>query len=502
MKRMMILLIVLCGQCFGHIGVVFPADTALSRTYPHILVDIDVDRDNGDADNPITVSASCTITDLSESRAKSEVSSSVTMECLGKKGAKLHNYDGFGQIKGVADKNTTRGSSVGVSRGTLADGQVYIMDADGTPKYIELDQIQYYIDNHAEENAGEIRVPDDTSAIYYTAAAKIGIVSETGFSILGFRLFGRNAQTMNLSDSAAIEKTKEDPNGDGNYTDDEIEGLFDPYAAASGQAINAASTTVESAEANTDMENDNAQQGNQQAQEIYAPDPSTPDPSPAPDPLYSLSSSDGSYTAEAGTGHEANFTTDQAYSSVYWYVKSPSESGLGTNVDTDYGDSSTTTTAQLSYSFPSGVSGDYVITAYVYGGDNSTYQTSYTVTVSLPSSSTSTASPPSSSTSTASPASVSPASGSYYATPGHSHTANFSASSAYSSVYWYVKSPSESGYGRNVETDFGDGNTTTASMTYTFPSDVSGDYVITAYVYDGDGTTIYEVSYTVIVSND
>ena len=37
-------------------------------------------------------------------------------------------------------------------------------------------------------------------------------------------------------------------------------------------------------------------------------------------------------------------------------------------------------------------------------------------------------------------------------------------------------------------------------MSYTFPSDASGDYVITAYVYDGDGTTTYQMSYTVSVS--
>ena len=108
---------------------------------------------------------------------------------------------------------------------------------------------------------------------------------------------------------------------------------------------------------------------------------------PEGSPMYSLVSSDGIYTATAGDGHEANFTTTQAYSSVYWYVRSPSESGYGTNVETDYGDSSTTTTAQMSYSFPTGVSGDYTITAYVYDtGGASVYQTSYTVSVSLPSS--------------------------------------------------------------------------------------------------------------------
>ena len=122
--------------------------------------------------------------------------------------------------------------------------------------------------------------------------------------------------------------------------------------------------------------------------ETTAPSPDMPpDPNKKADAgdgnsMYSLVSSDGSYTATAGTGHQANFTTKSAYSSVYWYVKSPSDtSSLGTNVETDYGDSSTTTTAQLSYSFPSDTSGDYVITAYVYAGDGSVYQTSYTVSV-------------------------------------------------------------------------------------------------------------------------
>jgi len=99
-------------------------------------------------------------------------------------------------------------------------------------------------------------------------------------------------------------------------------------------------------------------------------------------------------------------------------------------------------------------------------------------------------------------ASVSPSNGSYYASAGDSHTADFSASSAYSSVYWYVKSPSESGLGSNVEIDTGSSTSTTASMTYTFASDASGDYVITAYVYPYDSSeSVYEVSYTVNVSS-
>ena len=75
-----------------------------------------------------------------------------------------------------------------------------------------------------------------------------------------------------------------------------------------------------------------------------------------------------------------SLTTTTAFSKVYWYVAGPSDSGLGTKVETDYGGSSSTS-ASFSYSFSS--SGDYAITAYIYNySDNSTYQTSSTVSVS------------------------------------------------------------------------------------------------------------------------
>ena len=95
--------------------------------------------------------------------------------------------------------------------------------------------------------------------------------------------------------------------------------------------------------------------------------------------------------------------------------------------------------------------------------------------------------------------SFSPASGSYFASAGDTHEGKFVVNAPYSSVYWYVKSPSESGLGTNVGTNYGDGSTTEASLSYTFPRDASGDYVITAYVYPESGS-VYEVSYTVSVS--
>ena len=54
------------------------------------------------------------------------------------------------------------------------------------------------------------------------------------------------------------------------------------------------------------------------------------------------------------------------------------------------------------------------------------------------------------------------------AAPGDSHTAELTASNPYTSVKWYVKSPSETGGGTLIETDDGDGSSTTASLAYTF----------------------------------
>lgn len=93
---------------------------------------------------------------------------------------------------------------------------------------------------------------------------------------------------------------------------------------------------------------------------------------------------------------------------------------------------------------------------------------------------------------------IGPLGGLFNAAPGASHTAELTTPSAYTSVKWYVKSPSQTGRGTLVETDNGDGSSTTASLSYTFPSGVSGDYVITA-VYANASTT-EEASYTVSVS--
>ena len=103
------------------------------------------------------------------------------------------------------------------------------------------------------------------------------------------------------------------------------------------------------------------------------------------DPEPGLSPANGSYVASPGDSHEANLITDAPYNSVYWYVRGPGEpsDSLGSNEETDYSNDSGSTEASFSYTFPSGsmYTGEYTITAYIYRGNQSTYEQSYTVTV-------------------------------------------------------------------------------------------------------------------------
>ncbi len=96
----------------------------------------------------------------------------------------------------------------------------------------------------------------------------------------------------------------------------------------------------------------------------------------------SLVSSDVIYTATAGTGHEANLTLSAAPSYVFWYVQGPSDSAPVLQ----YQDTSGSLTSQLSYSFPIGVSGVYVISVSgTSASGGSTITASYTVSVTVPS---------------------------------------------------------------------------------------------------------------------
>ena len=249
MKRMMFLLSVLCLQYL------LPTEVVFADMYPRIIDAKDISVDNEEAKNIITTQASYAITDISASQAKSEASSSVTMECL----EKIGNFDGFAQIRGTADKKTTTGLTLSTPPKMLAKNRVSIMDKNGVPNYITLQQFQYYSKGKSGEFA--INHPDPKTrkpAVLYTAAKKGGVVADSRPEVFGKRVpfFGTTAgQPLELADSAETEKTKEDPNGDGKYTEPEIKGMFDPYAAAAGQSLNAAN--VGPASANTDMKKNN-----------------------------------------------------------------------------------------------------------------------------------------------------------------------------------------------------------------------------------------------------
>lgn len=96
---------------------------------------------------------------------------------------------------------------------------------------------------------------------------------------------------------------------------------------------------------------------------------------------------------------------------------------------------------------------------------------------------------------------LTPSDSSSMVTAGSSYTMNLSVPSGYTSIHWYIKGPSDAGYGTTAATQTGSGSSSTsASYTYSIPSDASGEYVLTAYIYLTDNT-IAEPSYTVSVSN-
>ena len=107
-------------------------------------------------------------------------------------------------------------------------------------------------------------------------------------------------------------------------------------------------------------------------------------PSRATPEAPAIVSSDGVYTATAGDSHTANLSVPSGWTSIYWYLKAPSESGLGTSQSSVSDSTGNSSTASYTYSFPSGVSGDYVLTAYTTLSDSTIVQPSYTVSVSLP----------------------------------------------------------------------------------------------------------------------
>ena len=82
---------------------------------------------------------------------------------------------------------------------------------------------------------------------------------------------------------------------------------------------------------------------------------------------------------------------------------------------------------------------------------------------------------------------------------GGTYEASVTTDEPYFEVNWYIKRSGETGLGTWINANSGNGMTTEASLSYTFPNNASGDYVITAHVTWPDDSTD-QVSTTVTVT--
>ena len=240
--------------------------------------------------------------------------------------------------------------------------------------------------------------------------------------------------------------------------------------------------------------------------EMPPPPPPLPPP-PLPPPvddgpcqspgLYPV---DDLYTATGGETKESCLLASGPYSSVDWYIQNPSEivDGVSTYIETDSGDG-TSTEARMSYQFPADASGDYVIYVNVQlASNNSTYNESYTVSVT-PSPDNTLEPPDPDPSDTGNDGDSQDTGDASTVSPGGTHEFQVTADEAYYFVHWYVKSPSETGIGTEIEYDGdGYGGETESSFSYTFPTTI-GDYVITARVYLFSDYTYYDETFDITV---
>ena len=327
----------------------------------------------GDAttrDGDITVSAEKRIYDVSESQAKSSVSSSVSISC---------NVDG--SFVGVAQINGTADTGVSAFLANSYSG----IASSGIPDTLstrDLDKYQGKAGNKNKTAYVVVRLPGVNSSLLYSGIKRHGVLLNKGVDVFGLSFFSKQ-KDLDFDESASTVKQKKV-----GATDADIIVMFSPYAAASGSAQNNAGqgigNQVPSASADTSMEGqttthiaDGSGGSSGSSSPVVSPTPTTTTPTPA---TLSASLSASSSSVSPYESVSFDLTTTTAFSTVYWYVAGPGASGLGSNVKTDYGGSSSYS-ASLSYSFSG--SGDYTITAYIYNySDSSIYQSSHTVSVS------------------------------------------------------------------------------------------------------------------------
>ena len=429
----------------------------------------------------INVQTSYTIRDETNgSRVQSQVFSSVSMQAL------THDFMGFASIRGTADAGHTKQFAADQKKAVKTDKGVLdsakhrdtgkytvstsLVNKGGRPLSLGKSEFTAY-EKWYPQASPELRKKwgDSESFSYsgnsfYTAMKYHSVHFGRGTDLILLTVNEKPARDLDLNNNAELIKQKQ-----GNPTDAQLIGMFSPYAEASGKAFNPSGNPIEDTVPFISVSTD---------------DPAT-NKKKADAGAYNyglLLAVNDTYTEVGGDTHEAVFYLSNS-GTVKWYIKAPGETGNGTLIETD----TDTDEAHFSYTFEENASGYYDITAVVEPASGPGYQDSYSIYVT-----------PKGTTSPAISSTLASSDGVYTALAGYGHEANLSTGSPYSKVYWYVKTPSESGYGTNVSTEYGDGSKTTSQLSYSFPSGVSGNYVITAYTYFTG--SIIEPSYTVSVS--
>lgn len=166
----------------------------------------------------IETSVEKAIHDVSESQAKSTVSSAVSISCNVN-----GSFVGVAQIKGTAD--TGASGFLADSYDEIASGGIPI-----TLTTTDLDKYQGKSGNSGK-TAYVLRLSGVNSSLLFTGIKRHGVLLDKGFDLVGIPLFSRK-QDLNFSENASTVKQK----GVG-MTDAEIIAMFSPYASANGSSL-------------------------------------------------------------------------------------------------------------------------------------------------------------------------------------------------------------------------------------------------------------------------
>ncbi|MXV82923.1 hypothetical protein F4Z98_06060 [Candidatus Poribacteria bacterium] len=457
---------------------------------------------DGDAttrDGDITVSAEKRIFDVSESQAKSSVSSSVSISCNVDDGS----FVGVAQIKGTAD---TGASAFLASK---YDG----IASSGIPDTLSTGDLDKYQGKSGNKNktAYMLRLPGLNSSLLYSGIKRHGVLLKKGTEVFGVKFFSRS-EDLDFDESASTVKQKKV-----GATDQEIVDMFSPYASASGSAQTnggaSISNQVPSVSADTSMKGKTQtkfsayslpppQQKNvrniQNARSIPSSGSSSSDDESrsssddASNSILLTGTISGPSTAKAGESISLSVKTSRPYAYVYWYLKAPGESGMGKHLKSIDNQYLLWQSASLSYKFGDSDSGEYLFKAYLSDDPGGSITTGADHKVSV---SSRRPSPPSSKTSQ-----TTGLSGPSTASAGSRVSVSLKTDTPFSSVYWYLKAPGESGLGSSgIGYTSGGRRSYSALKSHTFSSSDSGDYVITAYIYKSSDSSTYQMSHTVRV---